>query len=121
MRVALCVGCLYGVDSTTPFLRTVNEDKLSLVRQGWTNHELPWTKFGLPLPAKICIFHKEKSNKMQQCTKILIIPYLYEGQHVSGDKRPIIRSLKLYWQPLVLHSWGVVARIVSGRCQTHCA
>ena len=30
-----------------------------------------------------------------------IIPYLYEAQHVSGDTPPIIRSLKLHWQPLV--------------------
>jgi hypothetical protein len=30
-----------------------------------------------------------------------IIPYLYETQHVSGDTPPIIRSLKLHWQPLV--------------------
>ena len=29
-----------------------------------------------------------------------IIPYLYEAQHVSGDIPPIIRSLKLHWQPL---------------------
>ena len=29
-----------------------------------------------------------------------IIPYLYEAQHVSGDTPPIIRSLKLQWQPL---------------------
>jgi hypothetical protein len=31
-------------------------------------------------------------------------PYLYEAQHVSGDTQPIIRSLKLHWQPLVLRS-----------------
>jgi len=48
--------------------------------------------------------HKEKSKKMQQYIKIFIIPYLYEAQHVSGDKPPIIRSLKLYWQPLVFHT-----------------
>jgi hypothetical protein len=30
-----------------------------------------------------------------------IIPYLYEAQHVSGGTPPIIRSLKLHWQPLV--------------------
>jgi len=30
-----------------------------------------------------------------------IIPYLYESQHVLGDTPPIIRSLKLHWQPLV--------------------
>jgi hypothetical protein len=45
--------------------------------------------------------HKVKSNKMQQCIKIFIIPYLYEAQHVSGDKPPIIKSLKLHWQPMV--------------------
>jgi hypothetical protein len=43
--------------------------------------------------------------------------YLYEAQHVSGDTQPIIRSLKLHWQPLVFHTWKVVGRVVSGRCQ----
>jgi hypothetical protein len=47
--------------------------------------------------------HKEKSNKMQQCTKIFI-PSLYEAQHVSGDTPPIIRNLKLQWQFLVFHT-----------------
>ena len=56
----------------------------------------------------ITIFHKEKSNKMQQCIRIFIIPYLYEAQHVSGDTPPIIRSLKLHWQSLVFHTWKVV-------------
>ena len=50
-----------------------------------------------------------------------IIPYLYEAQHVSGDTPPIIRSLKLHWQPLVFHTWNVVGRVVGGRCQTQCA
>jgi len=43
-----------------------------------------------------------------------IIPYLYKAQHVSGGTPPIIRSLKLHWQPLVLHAWKVF-----GRCQAH--
>jgi hypothetical protein len=60
--------------------------------------------------------HKEKSNKMQQCIKIFIIPYLYEAQHASGDTPSIIRSLKLHWQPLVFYTWKVVGRGV-GRCQ----
>jgi len=47
----------------------------------------------------------------------LIIPYLYEAQHVSGDTPPIIRSLKLHWQPLVFHTWKAVGRVVGGRCQ----
>jgi hypothetical protein len=34
----------------------------------------------------------------------LIILYLYEAQHVLGDTPPVIRSLKLHWQPLVIHS-----------------
>ena len=46
-----------------------------------------------------------------------IIPYLYEAQHVSGDTPPIIRSLKLHWQPLVFYTWKVVRRVVGGRCQ----
>jgi hypothetical protein len=45
------------------------------------------------------------------------ISYLYETQHVSGDTPPIIRSLKLHYQPLVSHTWKVVGRIVAGRCQ----
>jgi len=46
-----------------------------------------------------------------------IVPYLYEAQHVSGDIPPIIRSLELHWQPLVLHTSRVVGRVVGGRCQ----
>jgi len=38
-----------------------------------------------------------------------IIPYLYEAQHVSGYTPPIIRSLKLHWQPLVFHTWKICA------------
>ena len=58
------------------------------------------------------IIHK----KVQQDATMyqnFIIPYLYEAQHVSGDKPPIIRNLKLHWQPLVFHTWKVVGRVVS--------
>jgi len=48
-----------------------------------------------------------------------INPYLYEAQHVSGGTPPIIRNLKLHWQPLVFHTWMVVGRVVGGRCQPH--
>jgi hypothetical protein len=48
-----------------------------------------------------------------------IIPYLYRAQHVLGDTLPIIRSLKLHWQPLVFHTWKVVGCVVGGRCQAH--
>jgi len=39
------------------------------------------------------------------------VQYLYEAQHVSGDTPPIIRNLKLNWQPLLF------VRVVGGRCQ----
>jgi hypothetical protein len=61
----------------------------------------------------------EKSNKMQQCIKIFIIPYLYKAQHVLGDTLPIIRSFKLHWQSLVFLTWKVDGRVVGGRCQAH--
>jgi len=44
-----------------------------------------------------------------------IIPYLYEVQHVSSDTPSITRSLKLYWQPLVFHTWKVVGHVVGGQ------
>jgi len=47
----------------------------------------------------------------------VIISYLYETQHVSGYTRPIIRSLKLHWQPLFFLYAKVVGREVGGRCQ----
>jgi len=47
----------------------------------------------------------------------LIIPYLFEAQNVSGDTPPIIRGLKLHWQPLVFRTWNVVGHVVGGRCQ----
>jgi hypothetical protein len=45
------------------------------------------------------------------------ISYLYEAQHVSGDTPPIIRSLKLHYQPLILHKCKIVGRVVAGRSQ----
>ena len=45
--------------------------------------------------------------------------YIYKAQHVSGDKPPIIRRLKLHWQPLVFHTLKGVGRVADGRCQTH--
>jgi len=45
---------------------------------------------------------------MQQFIKILLFLILNKAQQVSGDTPPIIRSLKLHKQPLVLHTWKVV-------------
>ena len=44
-----------------------------------------------------------------------IISYLCEAQNVSGDTPPIIRSLELYWQPLVFYTWKDIGRVVGGR------
>jgi hypothetical protein len=52
-------------------------------------------------------------RKIQQDATIyknFIIPHLYAFQHVSGDTPPIIKSLKLHWQPLGFHTWKVVGR-----------
>jgi hypothetical protein len=60
--------------------------------------------------------YSEKSDKMQQCTKILLFLILNEAQHVLGNTPPIIRRLKLRKQPLVLHMWKVVGRAAVGLC-----
>jgi hypothetical protein len=49
---------------------------------------------------------------MQRRIKILLFLILNEAQHVSGEAPPIIRSLKLHKQPLVLHVWKVVEHAV---------
>jgi hypothetical protein len=71
------------------------------------------------------VHHSTIHKKIQQDAKMyqnLIIPYLYEAQHVSGDTAPIIRSLKLHWQPLFFYTWKVVGQVVGGRCQAqYCA
>jgi hypothetical protein len=51
--------------------------------------------------------------------QIFIILYLYEAQHVSGETPSIIRSLKLYWQPLGIHMWKVVGHLAGERCQAN--
>jgi hypothetical protein len=50
-----------------------------------------------------CIIVKFIKKFQQDATmyQTFIIPYLYEVQHVLGHTSPIIRRLKLHWQPLV--------------------
>jgi hypothetical protein len=59
----------------------------------------------------------EKPPTRCNSIKILLLLILNEAQHVLGDTPPIIRSLKLHKQPLVLHTWKVVGRVAGGRCQ----
>ena len=61
--------------------------------------------------------HKEKSNKMQQCIKISLFHIYMKLNMFRGETPPIIRSLKLHWQPLVFHMWKVVGRVVGECCQ----
>jgi len=66
-----------------------------------------------------CIIVQFIQKNPKRCNRVLtfIIQYLYKDQHISGDTPPIIKSLKLHWQPLVLHTWKVVGRVVAGCCQ----
>jgi hypothetical protein len=61
-----------------------------------------------------CITVKFREKNPTRCSSAskLIIPCLYKAQHVSGYTAPIIRSLKLHWQPLVSYTWKVVGRVV---------
>ena len=73
-------------------------------------------------PCIIVKFMKKNPTRYKNVSKLYnFIPYLYKAQHVSSDTPPIIRSLKLHWQPLIFHTWKVVGRVVGGRCQAHCA
>jgi hypothetical protein len=56
---------------------------------------------------------------MQQCIKLLLLLTLSEAQHVSGDTPPIIRSLKLHKQPLVLHNTVEVCTLPDNVQQLH--
>jgi hypothetical protein len=52
--------------------------------------------------------YSNSHRKIQQDATMyqnFIFLYLHEAQHVSGDTLPIIRSLKLHWQPLVFYTW----------------
>jgi hypothetical protein len=67
------------------------------------------------------IIHKENPTRCNSVSNFNI-PNLYKAQHVSGETTLIIRSLKLHWQPPVLHMWKVVGCAVGGRCQAqYCA
>jgi hypothetical protein len=62
--------------------------------------------------------HRHSQRKIQQGATMyqhFIIPYVYKPQQVSGDTPPIIRSLKLHWQPLVFYTWKVAGRVVGGQ------
>jgi hypothetical protein len=58
---------------------------------------------------KTVINFLQKKKKTQQDATVYqnFIPYLNEAQHVSGNTPPIIGSLKLRKQPLVLQRWKV--------------
>jgi len=82
-----------------------------------------YNTFHLQFEHSDIIIRVEFIKKIQQDATMyqnFIIPYLYEAQHVSGDTPPLVRSLKLHWQPLVFHMWKVVVCVVGGHCQAHC-
>jgi hypothetical protein len=63
------------------------------------------------------ILTAKNPTRCNSVSKFLLFLILNEAQRVSGDTPPIIRSLKLNRQPLVLHTWNVVGRVVVGPCQ----
>jgi len=58
-------------------------------------------------------FLQKNPTRRNSVSKFLLFLILNEAQHVLGDASPIIRSLKLHKQPLVLHNTVEVV----GRCQ----
>jgi hypothetical protein len=74
------------------------------------------------------VVNKRRDNKLENCC-IWLMVYLKRCNNVSkfyysifiwsvtcsGDTPPIIRSLKLHWQPLVFHTWKVVGCVVGGQ------
>jgi len=62
------------------------------------------TRFLMSVDPCIIVQFIKKIQQDATMYQNFIIPYLYKAQYVSGDKSPIIRSLKLHWQPLVFHT-----------------
>jgi len=101
------------------------EHCLVTIVAGWVNWECLPLSFSYMFPDKLDVcgsvrhstMYKEKMQQDATIYQNFIIPYLYEAQHVSGDTLPIIRSLKLHWQPLVFHTWMVFGRVAGGHCQ----
>ena len=75
-------------------------------RQTATEHFLIFIVFMFVDPCIIAQFIKKKKIQQDATVYQSFISYLCEAQHVSGDTPPIIRSLKLYWQPLVFFIRG---------------
>jgi hypothetical protein len=78
-------------------------------------HTSSWTAVLLLEQFFYVLIHIKNPTRCNSVSKF--ISYLYEAQHVLGDTPPIIRSLKLHWQPLVLHAWKVVWLLDADRVQ----
>jgi len=61
-------------------------------------------------PCIIVQFLQRKTQQDATVYQILVFLILNEAHHVLGNTPPIIRSLKLHKQPLVLHTWKVVGQ-----------
>jgi len=113
------------------FLPTFKGKPIGLIFKGQVFQEEDGTdrlsqNVGKKLDVRGSVHHSTvRKEKFQQDVTMyqhfFIIPYLYEARHVSGDTPSIIRSLKLHWQPLVIHTCKVVGSVVGGRCQAQCA
>jgi len=102
---------IYLSDEISSIQRALNnqEVRFDVIISVSIKHYL-WQSARRQTPEQSNVSYREKSNKMQQCIKMLLFLIFHEAQHVSGDTPPIIRSLKLHKQPLVLRTWKVVGR-----------
>jgi len=54
------------------------------------------------------VIQKENLTRCNSVSYFIYFIYIYEAQHVSEDTPPIIRSLKLHYQPLVCTRGGLL-------------
>ena len=102
----------------TFFMATLHED-LHKFLCTWASASLICKSVPVLMLMDPCIIVQFTQRNRTRCNSVskFIIQYLYEAQHVLGNTPPIIRSLKLHKQPLYLHTWKVLGRVVAGRWQ----
>jgi len=65
------------------------------------------------------VHHSTVHKEIQQDATVYqnLLFHIYMKLNMFRATPPVIRSLKLHYQLLVLHTWKVVGCVVAGRCQ----